>query len=70
MLKIVLTLPGSFLFGMVAPLNLEEFYLMARGQTDILILHMEGSFSIGKIMVEVNGLMVHLLIGMGSTRNL
>ena len=43
---------------------------MAMGQMDVFIQHTDGSFTVGKGMVEVNGLMVHLLIGMGSTRNL
>ena len=55
---------------MVAPLNLEEFYLTATGQTDIFIQYTDKSLTIGKVMVEVYGLMVHLLIRICSSRNL
>ena len=38
---------------MVTPLNLEEFYLTASSQTDILIKYTDRSLTIGKVMVEV-----------------
>ena len=49
---------------MVTPLNLVKFYLTASGQTDILIEYTDRSLTIGKVMIEVYSLVVHLLIRM------
>ena len=63
--EIVFTLPCSFGFGVVAPLNLEILDGAASGATLCFIQDADRLLSISVIWLEVDGLMVDVLIKIG-----
>jgi hypothetical protein len=69
-LKIVFTFPGGFVFGMIAPLNLVHVDLTPTGETDIFFQDSDWSFAVGQVVVEINGILVNFLEGLGLVRGL
>jgi hypothetical protein len=69
-LEIILAFPSGLIFGMVTPLHLVHFDLASTSKTDIFFKDANWSLSIGKVVVEVNGVVVNLLEGLGLTGNL
>jgi hypothetical protein len=55
---------------MVTPLDLVHLDLPSTGETDIFFQNMDGSLVVSRVMVEVNGILVDFLEGLGLVRGL
>jgi hypothetical protein len=53
---------------MVTPLNLVHVDLSSMGETDIFFQNTDWSLAVGQIVVEVNGILINLLEGLGLIR--
>jgi hypothetical protein len=70
MLKIIFTFPRGLIFGMVTPLNLVHVDLSSTGETDIFFQNTDWSLTVGQVVVEVNGILINFLEGLGLVRGL
>jgi hypothetical protein len=57
--------PGSFVFGMVAPLNLIHLNLAPSGKADVFFKNTNRSLSVGQVMVEINRIVIYFLEDFG-----
>jgi hypothetical protein len=53
---------------MVTPLNLVHVDLSSTGETDIFFQNMDWSLTVGQVVVEVNGILINFLEGLGLVR--
>jgi hypothetical protein len=53
---------------MVTPLNLVHVDLSSTGETDIYFQNSDWSLVVGQVVVEVNGILINLLEGLGLVR--
>ena len=58
-MKTIFTLPGSFSFGMMRPLDLEKLDVMTSSDTLCLIQNADGVLSISEVILETKRFMVH-----------
>ena len=68
--EIVISLPCSFGFGVVAPLNLEILDGAASGAMLSFIQNAERLLAVGEIRLKIDGLMVNVLVKIGTVRHL
>src|SRR3954470_20017931 len=66
---VIFALPGSFLFRVVAPLNLEKLDASGSGGSEIFFQNMDGYFRIGQVIVDLYGLVIDILEHFGLLRN-
>jgi hypothetical protein len=69
-LEIILTFPSGFIFGVITPLDLTHLDLASAGKTDVFLKDANGSLPIGEVVVQVDGVVVDLLEGLGLVRDL
>jgi hypothetical protein len=50
---------------MVTPLNLVHVDLSSTGETDIFFQNTDWSLTVGQVVVEVNGILINFLEGLG-----
>jgi hypothetical protein len=55
---------------MIAPLNLVHVDLTPTGETDIFFQNADRSLMVGQVVVEVNGILINFLEGLGLVRGL
>jgi hypothetical protein len=55
---------------MVSPLNLVHVDLPSTGETDIFFKNTDWSLAVGQVVVEINGILINLLEGLGLVRGL
>jgi hypothetical protein len=55
---------------MVTPLDLVHVDLSSTGETDIFFQNTDRSLTVGQVMVEVNGILINFLVGLGLVRGL
>jgi hypothetical protein len=53
---------------MVTPLNLVHVDLSSMGETNIFFQNTDWSLAVGHVVVEVNGVLINLLEGLGLVR--
>jgi hypothetical protein len=53
---------------MVTPLNFVHVDLSSMGETDISFQYTDWSLAVGQVVVEVNGILINLLEGLGLVR--
>src|SRR3954470_15829163 len=58
---VIFALPGSFLFCVVAPLNLEKLDASSSGGSEGFFQNTDGHFGIGQIIVDLYGPMIDIL---------
>jgi hypothetical protein len=58
---VIFAFPGSFLFYVVAPLNLEKLDASGSGSSKSFFQNADGYFGIGQVIVDLYGLMVDIL---------
>ena len=57
----IFALPGSFLFCVVAPLNLEKLDASGSGSSEGVFQNTDGYFGIGQVIIDLYGPMVDIL---------
>src|SRR3954469_7398790 len=57
----IFTLPGSFLFCVVAPLNLEKLDASGSGSSESFFQNTDGYFGVGQFIVDFYGPMIDIL---------
>src|SRR3954471_5047733 len=62
-------LPGSFLFRVVAPLNLEKLDASGSGSSESFFQNMDGYFGIGQVIVDLYGPVIDVLEHFSLLRN-
>jgi hypothetical protein len=55
---------------MVTPLDLVHVDLPSTGETDIFFQNTDRSLTVGQVVVEINGILVNFLEGLGLVRGL
>src|SRR4051812_28997744 len=58
---VILALPGSFFFCVVAPLNLEKLHASGSGSSESFFQNTDGYFWIGQVIVDFYGPVVNIL---------
>src|SRR3954469_10240397 len=58
---VIFALPGSFLFGVVAPLNLEKLDASGSGSSERFFQNTDGYFGIGQVIVDFYGPVINIL---------
>ena len=58
---VIFTLPGSFFFRVVAPLNLEKLDASGSGSSKSFFQNTDGYFRIGQVIVDLYGLVINVL---------
>src|SRR4051812_419232 len=58
---VIFALPGSFLFCVVAPLNLEKLDASGSVSSESFFQNTDGYFGIGKVIVDLYGLMIDII---------
>ena len=57
----IFSLPGSFFFGAVAPLNLEKLDASGSGGSESFFQNTDGYFGICQVTVDLYGLVINVL---------
>ena len=57
----IFALPGSFLFCVVAPLNLEKLDASGSGGSESFFQNTDGYFGIGQVIVDLYGPVIDIL---------
>src|SRR3954464_10948232 len=57
---VIFALPGSFLFCVVAPLNLEKLDASGSGSSESFFQNTDGYFGIGQVIVDFYGLVIDI----------
>src|SRR3954462_4435062 len=65
--NVIFALPGSFIFCVVAPLNLEKLDASGSGSSKIFFQNADGYFGIGQVIVDLYGPVVDILEHFGLT---
>src|SRR3989337_3691809 len=60
--KIILAFPSGFIFSMIRPLHFEELGRLLTGSTFSFIENADRMFLIGKIILQLEHLMIHCLV--------
>jgi hypothetical protein len=55
---------------MVTPLDLVHVDFSSTGETDIFFQNTDRSLAVGQVVVEVNGILINTLVGLGLVRGL
>jgi hypothetical protein len=55
---------------MVTPLDLVHVDFSSTGETDIFFKNTDRSLTVGQVVVEVNGILINFLVGLGLVRGL
>src|SRR3954467_12509356 len=58
---VIFALPGSFLFYVVAPLNLEKLDASGSGSSEVFFQNTDGHFGIGQVIVDLYGPVIDIL---------
>ena len=58
---VIFALPGSFLFCVVAPLNLEKLDASGSGSSESFFQNTDGYFGIGQVIVDLYGPVIDIL---------
>ena len=58
---VIFALPGSFLFCVVAPLNLEKLDASGSGGSESFLQNTDGYFGIGQVIIDLYGLVIDIL---------
>src|SRR3954462_12593280 len=58
---VIFALPGSFLFNVVAPLDLEKLDASGSGSSESFFQNTDGYFAIGQVIIDLYGPMVDVL---------
>ena len=58
---VIFVLPGSFLFCVVAPLNLEKLAALGSGSSESFFQNTDGYFGIGQVIVDLYGPVIDIL---------
>ena len=66
---VIFALPGSFLFCVVAPLNLEKLDASGSGSSEIFFQNTNGYFGIGQVIVDLYGPVINVLEHVSLLRN-
>jgi hypothetical protein len=69
-LEIILVFPSGLIFCVVTPLHLVHLDLTSAGKTDVFFKDADWSLPIGEVVIEINGVVVNLLEGLGLIGNL
>jgi hypothetical protein len=64
-MEIIFTFPSGLIFGMVTTVDLIHIDFLSTSKTDILLQNTDWPFAVGQVVVEVNGVLVNLLEGLG-----
>src|SRR3954464_3050262 len=70
---VIFALPGSFLFCVVAPLNLEKLDASGSGSSESFFQNTDGYFRVGQVIVDFYGPMINVLdtsVFSGTSRHL
>src|SRR3954469_8516730 len=59
--NVIFALPSSFLFCVVAPLNLEKLDASGSGSSESFFQNMDGYFRIGQVIVDLYGPVIDIL---------
>ena len=59
--NVIFAFPGSFLFCVVAPLNLEKRDASGSGSSESLFQNMDGYFGISQVIIDLYGPMIYIL---------
>src|SRR3954464_6987926 len=62
---VIFSLPGSFFFSVVAPLNLEKLDASGSSGSERFFQNMDGYFRIRQVIVDLYGLMISVLENFG-----
>ena len=65
----IFSLPGSFFFSVVAPLNLEKLYASGPGGSESFFQNTDGYLGIGQVIVDLYGLVINVLEQLSLLRN-
>src|SRR4051812_27603315 len=66
---VIFALPGSILFCVVAPLNLEKLDASGSGSSESFFQNTDGYFRIGQVIVDLYGPMINILEHFSLLRN-
>ena len=58
--KIIFSFPSGFFLRMISPLDFVELYGTPSGKTNIFFKNLEGSITIGQVVVQVDGVVVNV----------
>ena len=65
----IFTLPGSFVFSVVAPLDLEKLDTPGSGGSISFLQNTDGYFGVGQVIIDLDGAMVDVLENFYLLRN-
>ena len=66
---VIFSLPGSFFFSVVAPLNLEKLDALGPGGSERFFQNKDGYFGIGQVIIDLYGPVINVLENFGLLRN-